>query len=67
MSRLASLRDTLIVIGDRKGDDLYNRIFVVSAFRRHHQPAAGAQEVRRTRRLCLFRQRRRRSRLARAR
>ncbi|WP_209426422.1 aspartate kinase [Pararhodobacter sp. SW119] len=31
MSRLKELRDTLLV-GDRKGADLYNRIFVVSAF-----------------------------------
>ena len=31
MSRLHELRDTLF-IGDRTGDDLYNRIFVVSAF-----------------------------------
>ncbi|HUS96169.1 MAG TPA: aspartate kinase, partial [Hyphomicrobiaceae bacterium] len=31
MSRLKELRDSLF-IGDRKGDDLYGRIFVVSAF-----------------------------------
>ena len=31
MSRIHELRDTLI-IGDRKGADLYGRIFVVSAF-----------------------------------
>lgn len=31
MSRVAELRDTLF-IGDRKGADLYHRIFVVSAF-----------------------------------
>mgnify|MGYP000105799590 CR=1 FL=1 len=31
MSRLNELRDSLI-IGDRQGDDLYGRIFVVSAF-----------------------------------
>ena len=31
MSRFAELRDTLI-IGDRKGSDLYHRVFVVSAF-----------------------------------
>ncbi|WP_232962681.1 aspartate kinase [Paracoccus tegillarcae] len=31
MSRLKELRDTLL-IGDRKGADLYHRIFVVSAF-----------------------------------
>ena len=31
MSRLNELRDTLL-IGDRKGEDLYHRIFVVSAF-----------------------------------
>ena len=31
MSRLTDLRDTLL-IGSRKGDALYNRIFVVSAF-----------------------------------
>ncbi len=31
MSRVHELRDTLF-IGDRTGDDLYNRVFVVSAF-----------------------------------
>ncbi|WP_040595681.1 aspartate kinase [Paracoccus zeaxanthinifaciens] len=31
MSRVHELRDTLL-IGDRTGDDLYNRVFVVSAF-----------------------------------
>lgn len=31
MSRVHELRDTLF-IGDRKGDDLYGRVFVVSAF-----------------------------------
>ena len=31
MSRVDTLRDTLF-IGDREGDDLYGRIFVVSAF-----------------------------------
>ncbi|MDF0599263.1 aspartate kinase [Psychromarinibacter sp. C21-152] len=31
MSRVDELRDTLFV-GDREGDDLYNRVFVVSAF-----------------------------------
>jgi aspartate kinase len=31
MSRLTELRETLFV-GDRKGDDIYNRVFVVSAF-----------------------------------
>ena len=31
MSRFSELMDT-ILIGDRKGDDLYNRIFVVSAY-----------------------------------
>ena len=31
MSRVHELRDTLF-IGDRTGADLYNRIFVVSAF-----------------------------------
>lgn len=31
MSRLTELRETLFV-GDREGDDVYNRVFVVSAF-----------------------------------
>jgi len=31
MSRVHELRDTLF-LGDRKGDELYNRVFVVSAF-----------------------------------